>query len=51
MKTPLVMIPGMMCDARLYGPQVAALSGKCALHLAPINDHETMRESLRSLAQ
>ena len=24
--TPLVLLPGMMCDARLFGPQIAALS-------------------------
>lgn len=44
MTLPLVLLPGMMCDARLYGPQVAALSGKCALHLAPINNHETVEK-------
>lgn len=26
MKDPLVLVPGLMCDARLYGPQVEALS-------------------------
>jgi pimeloyl-ACP methyl ester carboxylesterase len=25
--TPLVLLPGMMCDARLFGPQLAALAG------------------------
>lgn len=25
--TPLIYLPGMMCDARLFGPQVAALPG------------------------
>ncbi|MEM9128372.1 MAG: alpha/beta fold hydrolase [Pseudomonadota bacterium] len=25
--TPLVLIPGMMCDARLFSPQIKALSG------------------------
>ncbi|WP_349368435.1 alpha/beta fold hydrolase [Salinarimonas sp.] len=24
---PLLLVPGMLCDARLYGPQIAALSG------------------------
>ncbi len=27
----------MMCDARLFGPQIAALSGRWPLHLAPLN--------------
>jgi pimeloyl-ACP methyl ester carboxylesterase len=40
--TPLVFLPGMMCDARLYGPQIAALSGRRALHLAPIDSHDSM---------
>jgi pimeloyl-ACP methyl ester carboxylesterase len=40
--TPLVLLPGMMCDARLFGPQIAALSGHRPLHLAPIGGHDTM---------
>ncbi|CUH47166.1 alpha/beta fold hydrolase [Ruegeria atlantica] len=34
--TPLVLIPGMMCDARLFGPQIASLSGKRDVHLASL---------------
>ncbi len=30
---PLVLLPGMMCDARVFGPQIAALSSLCGLHL------------------
>ncbi len=40
--TPLVLIPGMMCDARLFGPQIAALSGTRAVHLAPIAARDTV---------
>jgi pimeloyl-ACP methyl ester carboxylesterase len=40
--TPLVLLPGMMCDARLYAPQLAAMSGGRAVHLAPIGGHDTM---------
>jgi len=32
---PLVLLPGMMCDGRLFGPQIAGL-GTRALHLAPM---------------
>lgn len=39
---PLVLLPGMMCDARLYGPQIVALSGQTAIHLAPITEHATI---------
>ncbi|MEM9031688.1 MAG: alpha/beta hydrolase [Pseudomonadota bacterium] len=34
--TPLVLVPGMMCDARLFAPQIAALSGVLPIFLAPI---------------
>ncbi|MES0885380.1 alpha/beta fold hydrolase [Roseibium sp. SCP14] len=40
--SPLVLLPGMMCDARLYGPQIAAFSGSVPLHLSPITEHETV---------
>lgn len=42
--TPLVLLPGMMCDARLYGPQIAALSGRLPIHLAPITDRQSVEE-------
>lgn len=41
---PLVLLPGMMCDARLFSPQIAALSGSTTLHCAPIGGAETMAE-------
>ncbi|MFZ7091294.1 alpha/beta fold hydrolase [Primorskyibacter sp. 2E233] len=40
--TPLVLLPGMMCDARLFAPQIAAFSGSRAVHCAPIGAHDTM---------
>jgi pimeloyl-ACP methyl ester carboxylesterase len=40
--TPLVLLPGMMCDARLFGPQIDTLSGRQPLHLAPIADHDSV---------
>jgi len=36
MKEPLVLLPGMMCDARLFAPQIAALSANRCIHLAPV---------------
>lgn len=39
--TPLVLLPGMMCDARLWGPQMAALGRRVILH-APCTDADTM---------
>lgn len=40
--TPLVLLPGMMCDARLFAPQIAALSGRVPIVTAPIGGHNTM---------
>lgn len=42
--TPLVLLPGMMCDARLFGPQIAALSGRVPIHLAPITDDDAVED-------
>lgn len=36
MAEPLLLIPGMMCDARLWGPQILALGTHRAVHLATI---------------
>ncbi|MCH2095070.1 MAG: alpha/beta hydrolase [Rhodobacteraceae bacterium] len=41
---PLILLPGMMCDARLYGPQIAEFSGLHALHLAPIGAQDTVEK-------
>jgi len=40
--TPLVVIPGMMCDARLFGPQIPALSARRPVLLAPCTEHDSM---------
>ena len=40
--TPLILLPGMMCDARLFGPQIAALSGRRALICAPISERTSV---------
>jgi len=39
--TPLVLIPGMMCDWRLFAPQLAAL-GRRPVLLAPPTEFDTM---------
>lgn len=39
---PVVLLPGMMCDARLFGPQIAALSGRWPLALFPITAHDSV---------
>ncbi|MCR9135279.1 MAG: alpha/beta hydrolase [Alphaproteobacteria bacterium] len=40
--TPFVLIPGMMCDARLFAPQIEAFSADRPIHLAPIGGAETI---------
>lgn len=47
--TPLVLLPGMMCDGRLFGPQIAALGLHRAVHLAPIGGHTTTAELARDV--
>ena len=42
--TPLVLIPGMMCDARLFFPQIAAFSGRRTVVNAPISNRSSVAE-------
>ncbi len=46
--TPLVLIPGMMCDARLFMPQMAALGRRAVFH-APCSEHDTMEALARAV--
>lgn len=49
--TPLVLLPGMMCDGRLFGPQVAAFGGR-SLHFPALTGADTVqRLAARILAQ
>ncbi len=40
--TPLLLLPGMMCDARLFAPQIEALSADIPIHYAPIGGHDSI---------
>ncbi|MXQ08100.1 alpha/beta fold hydrolase [Alphaproteobacteria bacterium GH1-50] len=42
MSLPLLLVPGMMCDARLFGPQIAALSADRQVTVPGIDGHDTM---------
>ena len=44
MSEPLVLLPGMMCDARLFAPQIAALSVDTVVTVAPITQGERVEE-------
>ena len=41
--TPLLFLPGMMCDARLWGPQIDALSAARTIQVAPIGGHDSVQ--------
>ena len=42
--TPLVLLPGMMCDERLFAPQISELSIQRKVHFAQISGYETITE-------
>lgn len=44
MAEPLVFLPGMMCDARLFGPQIAEMSADTAVMCAPITQGDRIEE-------
>ncbi len=39
---PLVFLPGMMCDSRLFGPQIKHFGRERAIHLPPLTRHDTV---------
>jgi pimeloyl-ACP methyl ester carboxylesterase len=49
LREPLVLLPGLMCDARLFGPQIAALSKDVAVMAAPITQGERVEEIASAL--
>ncbi|MEM6759894.1 MAG: alpha/beta fold hydrolase [Pseudomonadota bacterium] len=44
MAEPLVFLPGLMCDARLFGPQIAEMSADTSVTVAPITRGERIEE-------
>ncbi|MCY4462981.1 MAG: alpha/beta fold hydrolase [Albidovulum sp.] len=51
MTEPLVLIPGHMCDARIFLPQIAALSGRASVVAASISSGETIQEIARRVVR
>ncbi|MBV7410281.1 alpha/beta fold hydrolase [Maritimibacter sp. DP1N21-5] len=41
---PILLVPGMMCDARAFGPQIDHLSARHTLHVANTARGDTIRE-------
>ena len=44
MSDPLVFLPGIMSDARLFSPQISAFSNETSVTVAPITKGETIEE-------
>lgn len=44
MREPIVLVPGFMCDARVFGPQVAALSVDTPVMVMPATGGERIEE-------
>jgi len=44
MADPLLLIPGMMCDARLFQPQIVEFSAERAVQIASISKCETIEQ-------
>ncbi len=49
MQEPLVLLPGMMCDARLFAPQIAALSHERPVMAVPLTSADSMSELAASV--
>ncbi|WP_420585052.1 alpha/beta fold hydrolase [Ruegeria sp.] len=48
---PLILLPGMMCDARLFGPQIEALSSLMPIMSFPLGRHETVEALAADILQ
>ena len=48
---PLVLLPGMMCDARLFGPQIDAFAGERIVQVLPIGGAATMTDLARQVLE
>ncbi|WP_170561312.1 alpha/beta fold hydrolase [Ruegeria atlantica] len=49
--TPLILLPGMMCDARLFGPQINALSGRLPVMTFPLSRHDSVQAMADDILQ
>jgi pimeloyl-ACP methyl ester carboxylesterase len=49
MRTPLLLLPGMMCDGRLFGPLIAALSGEREVLVGDITRASTIPDICRDV--
>lgn len=47
--TPLVLLPGMMCDARLFTPQIDHFSAERAVQVACLTRHSRVQDMARAV--
>lgn len=51
MHVPLVLLPGMMCDGRLFFDQVGALSARLPIQIAPISGNDSIPALARQVLE
>ncbi len=51
MTEPVILLPGMMCDARLFAPQIAVLSATRPVMVAPLADGDTVAAMAAAILQ
>jgi pimeloyl-ACP methyl ester carboxylesterase len=44
MSDPVVLVPGQMCDARIFAPQIASLSASRTVQIVPLTRCDTIEE-------
>ena len=49
MKQPLVLLPGLLCDAALWEPQLSDLADVCDFFVADLTEQETMKDMAASV--
>ena len=51
MKLPIVFLPGLMCDSRLFQPQVNMLSRERVIILAPVSGYNNVKDIASALLE
>ena len=49
MKQPLILLPGLLCDAALWEPQLSDLADAADFFVADLTEHETMKDMAASV--
>ena len=46
---PLVLVPGLLCDARVFQPQITAISARRAVHVTPPSARSTLSKMAETI--